>query len=178
MKNLIGLVSIVLGVALQSSTLAAKELKMIRELKKNFGAHMVKGRSFKKTAPLCANFNGNWEGTCTNEEGRTENSKIKIVQEKCSYIEFDGFDLPINGSLSIQAIQEDSINVSAILNVAWNDSQTKLLKQTSLSFLNMANVSTEAVWLEGETLRIKETYSTPAIGLEGPLSGWKPELED
>lgn len=133
-----------------------------------------KGKAIR--ANQCANFSGNWQGTCSSDQSGppTYKNTLTIEQENCFDITIDGFTHTVNGSLAITSnpgFSDDShIPYYASIAYAWNDSQTKLKGITTMNLYNgsLAGIMTHSMWMSGDQLQTKGEYATPLIDVDGP----------
>ena len=153
----------------------AKEPRIVQQLKK-VAPQLAKKKSFRKISPICANFSGNWVGSCIDSDGMQEAIEMHIEQEKCEYIDMDGFSFNINGLNTIanspSPNAEWPLSVGGSISMSWNDAQTRLYTNAGVSVASWFSVvSTQEIWLEGDTLRQKDTaaYALDPTGVPSPM---------
>jgi hypothetical protein len=153
----------------------ARDLRIVQQLKKSL-PHLAKKNLVKKISPVCANFTGNWTGICIDSHGDQEPWEAVIDQEKCEYISMDGTSFNINGLNTIANSpgpnSEWPLNVGGSVSTTWNDAQTRLYKSVGFSIAGwFSGVSTQEIWLEGDTLRTKDTasYTLDPTGVPSPM---------
>jgi hypothetical protein len=144
-----------------------------------FGAVLKSERAKPKArtfAAQCANFSGSWSGTCVDAHGESENVSITVAQDDCESISMDGLFVDIFGATTMTlapAPGNEFGSATLIQTYSWNDSQTRLTGMSNMSFWNggLAAISGQAIWLDGDQLRVKDTFSTPVMDSNGP-TGW------
>lgn len=153
----------------------AKELRIITQLKKS-APFLAKKNLKKKISPVCADFTGNWVGVCVETDGRQESAEVIINQDQCESIEMDGGYFSINGlntiSNSPSPNSEWPFSSGGAISYIWNDAQTRLYGSVGFSVAGwFSGVSTEETWLEGDTLRRKDTasYALDPTGVPSPF---------
>lgn len=153
---------------------AAKEPRMLRGLKKA-AAQLAQKQGKRKLTPNCVNFSGNWAGICVDNDGRQENIELVIEQHDCSTIDMDGFTFDINGLNTIASSPnpnaEFPVPIGGAISMNWNDAQTRLYGSIGANLGGwFVFVSTEETWLEGDTLRRKDTasYTLDPTGVPSP----------
>jgi hypothetical protein len=153
----------------------AKELRIIQQLKKS-APLLAKKNAKKKISPVCANFTGNWIGICVESDGHQESEEVIIDQYQCESIAMDGGYFNINGlttiSNSSSPNSEWPFSAGVAISYIWNDAQTRLYGSAGFSFAGLfSGVSTQETWLEGDTLRRKDTaaYSLDPTGVPSPI---------
>lgn len=163
----------------------AKELRMMHNLRisaQKFGVPAAV-KSKRHFAPQCANFSGNWEGICVDDEGQIDHSTISIQQDDCSSVTLDGFEFPLNGSVSLQSApnpdDNHAIPYTGTVAYEWNDSQTRLSSLATVTLFGgrVGTASNSNMWLAGDQLRVKDDKSTPILAIDG-TSDWHASLED
>jgi len=145
-----------------SSIALASPASFLKQIKKDSGEWRSSvTRSQQEHVTQCANFTGHWVGTCTDNEGEVEERELKISQEGCYNMDFEGFGMPIGGTLSMalspHPYSEDAFGYSASIASQWNDSQTRLHQLFSGTILNgFGFISTSEMWLQGDQLRRRD----------------------
>jgi hypothetical protein len=153
----------------------AKEPRIVQQLKK-VAPQFAKKKALKKISPICTNFSGNWVGTCVETDGYQEPIEMTIEQEKCEYIVMDGWSFNINGLNTIanspSPNAEWPLSVGGSISTSWNDAQTRLYTNAGFSVGSWFSVvATQEIWLEGDTLRQKDTaaYALDPTGVPSPM---------
>lgn len=153
----------------------AKELRIIQQIKKS-ASFLAKKKANKKIAPVCANFTGNWVGVCTRPDEPEEASEVIIKQEECEAISMGDGYFDINGlntfSSSPSPNSEWPFSSGGAISYIWNDAQTRLYGSTGFAIARwFGGVLTEETWLEGDTLRRKDTasYTLDPTGVPSPF---------
>ena len=138
-------------------------------------------------AELCENFSGIWKGQCTSVENPTEppiEATRTIEQSGCMTFTLSGFSVQIGGLLNMNFIPtpEFASNGSGTVtqHFQWNDSRTVLKSMTSFFFnyrpipvipaSTMAGIETSSMFLEAVKLIEKSEYTSPYIGVDGPIA--------
>ena len=142
--------------------LESKVEKLKEEAEKN-----KKNEDLMPLADQCANFSGTWTGICYPESGSEDEAWVEEVtykQEGCTSIlsssESPGEPFRIDfGKISNWKIEENEYNISLNMVANWNSSQTRLFMLSSymmqfgvFSVPPFAVISTEEMWMEGDTL--------------------------
>jgi hypothetical protein len=168
-------VATLLSTFLLNQVAQAKEPRIVQQLKK-VAPQFAKKKALKKLSPICANFSGNWVGTCVETDGAQEPIEMTIEQEKCEYINMDGFSFNINGLNTIanspSPNAEWPLSVGGSISMSWNDAQSRLYANAGVSVASWFSVvSTQEIWLEGDTLRQKDTaaYALDPTGVPSPM---------
>jgi hypothetical protein len=153
----------------------AKEPRIVQQLKK-VAPQLAKKKATKKLSPICADFSGNWVGSCIDSDGVQEAIEMLVEQEKCEYLQMDGFSFNINGLNTIANSSSPNaewpMNVGGSISMSWNDAQTRLYMNAGVSVASLFSVvSTQEIWLEGDTLRQKDTaaYALDPTGVPSPI---------
>lgn len=150
----------------------AKGLPILDSMKNALKRSDLAQRQAKEVAPQCADFSGNWQGTCTNPDGRADPDSVILTQKDCTQLTFYGLDVPLNGAVTLATSPSrdavDSLPSAETVSMAWNDSQTVIRFLISGNFFNgvFAFVQNGAVWIAGDQLHIK--YEKPlSLGIDG-----------
>lgn len=179
MKVLNGMIVII---SLAATPLFAKSSPLPLSLQKAAAHFQHAAKSHKTFSPQCTNFTGNWHGTCVDQHGHNEESKLTIKQDDCISMSLDNFDYNLNGSVSIASNpnpEANALTFSGTLAYAWNDSQTKLRRLTTVTLGNgvAAAIANTSLWLSGDQLRVKDELSTPLMDING-VSNLEMVVED
>lgn len=152
----------------------AKDLLIIQKIKKSI-PHIAKKSLTKKISPVCVNFTGNWVGVCIDSDGEQYSSVTILEQDECENITWDGVYLNINGLNTIAESpspnSEWPISVGGSISTKWNDAQTRMYRSVGFSVAGyFSGVSTQEMWLEGDSLRVKDTagYFLDSTGVTLP----------
>lgn len=155
-----------------AQTASAKEPRFITQAKQAAVAAVGK-RKFKEITPNCANFAGSWTGICVDQIGESEPKDMVINQTSCTSIDIDNFEFDINGLHTVAAApaQNSDWPVPYVVGISmrWNDAQTRLYSSYGINLAGLfAGASTQEIWLEGDTLRQKDTSSAVLDPMGGP----------
>lgn len=118
----------------------------------------------KKVVNNCVNFTGHWVGTCVDQDGNISDEELRIQQEDCYSITFDGYPTVIGGTTAVSIApnihQDLYVPASAQISHAWNASQTRLNTMvTGTIFHGWGLMYTSQQWLQGGKLHTKDLES-------------------
>jgi hypothetical protein len=173
--KVVSLAAAILSTIVLSQTVQAKDLRIIEQLKKS-APTFAKKNPLKKISPVCADFSGSWVGICIGNDGEQDAAEMNISQKKCEALALDGNTLHINGlntfANSPNPNSEWPVTLGASIATSWNDAQTRLYTIGGFSLAGwFSGVSTGEMWLEGDTLRQKDTagYNLDPTGVPSPF---------